>query len=710
MAKTKRVGHSCLFVILALLGVQTSGTSDSYAQDSQATDLQAPDTQSDQITPNSQNDQVANDPGSNSDEYSQLSLEQLVNLVVTSPSKKEERYSQVAAALYVITADDIRRSGKTTIPELLRMVPGLTVAQIDSNNWAVSARGFTGVFANKLLVLLDGRSVYTPLYGGVFWNEVDTLLQDIERIEVIRGPGATLYGANAVNGVINIITKNTKDTQGVLASTGGGSEERFFADTRYGETVGDTSYRIYSKYFDRDASTPTNNSLITSAHDSWRGARGGFRSDTDLSVDDTLMFSADGYYSEPGVDFSEPTLAGVQSLRPETRYLNGANAIVKWARELGSESEVSVKGFYDHIGRDDVNFNQRRDTWELEAQHRLPVGESHDVLYGASYRAYSDNYDGSFYVDVEPPSDTVSLYTAFLQDEITLVPDHLKLTVGTKLEQYDLSGLEVLPSARLAWMPDSRNTIWTAFSRAVRSPQRFNQDGLIVLGTQTLPNGLPAAAVLRGDSDYDSETLDAYELGYRVQVSDTVAFDLATFYNNYDDLESVEPNGAPFLTSFEGVPLIELPFRSDNLLEGETYGGELSIEYRPRDNWRLVGSYSLLNMDLRHTKGSQDQVFLPAEERTPKNQATLRSYLELPYNLEWDSALRYMDSIPGTSTDSYIELDMQVAWRYTKNWTLSVVGMNLLQDDHEEFALTALNSPGISIERSVFGRVTYTFK
>lgn len=639
------------------------------------------------------------------DKFAQLSIAELINIEVTSAGKKAEQFSDVASAIFVITNEDIRRSGATSIPEALRMVPGLNVARIDNSQYAISSRGFQGLFSDKLLVLIDGRSVYTPLFGGVFWNEQDTLLEDIDRIEVIRGPGATLWGANAVNGVINIITKSASDTQGGLVTAGGGNQERGFASARYGDKVADTNYRMYAKTFDRD-----DNRLEEPgrANDDWRGARAGFRTDTECP-DCVVTLQGDYYYGESGWNSLEPLVSGGTNERDLTRYHNGGNLLGRWTENLSEVSELSIQGYYDHTDRNDYYLNQSRNTFDLEVQHRYSGFKSHDLLYGGQYRVYRDSTDDSFSVQVDPSARTLHLFTGFIQDEITLVPEQLKLIVGTKLEHNDLSGLEVLPNVRAVVTPDEKNTVWGAVSRAVRSPARFNHDGRLVLSSTEGDQGLANVATLYGQDDYDSENLIAYELGYRFQVGKNLSFDLAGFYNDYSDLESAEPRGAPGLSDYRGTPFIEIPFQVENLLAGDTYGGEAVIDWRPIEDWRLIASYAYVKIDLSKTGGSQDFIFSGGEGQTAQNQAMLRSQVNLPYDLEFDTALRFVDSIPTFSVDSYLELDVRLGWHASKNWEFSVAGQNLLDSAHLEYASNLVDTRRTEIQRGVYGKATYRF-
>jgi iron complex outermembrane receptor protein len=639
-------------------------------------------------------------------ELEQLSIEQLINLEVTSVSKKVQKLSDSAAAVFVLTEEDIRRSGYTSIPDVLRLVPGLDVARIDGSQWSISARGFNAVFGDKLLVLIDGRSVYTPLFGGVFWNEIDTLLSDIERIEVIRGPGATLWGANATNGVINIITKSAARTHGNVFTAGGGSEERYFASLRHGGKENDTNYRVYAKYYDRDANSLTSGAQ---AHDDWRAVTTGFRTDTQLSSQDLFTFQGDSRYGESGWDFQAPSLETLVSAGDDVRYHNTQNLLGRWTRTLSDESDFSLQMYYDRVDRNDGPLQQLRNLVDLDFQHRIQVAESHELLYGAGYRYYYDEMQGSFAVDVIPESRSIDLFTGFLQDEITLLDD-LKLIVGSKVEHNDHSGFEVQPNVRIISTPAENQTFWGAISRAIRSPARFNHDGKLVLGVQP-PNEqvpLPQVFTLNGTRDYDSSILVAYEIGYRGQLARNLSLDISTFYNDYQSLQTAEPGGAPFVSDRYGT-YVEVPLIVENKMEGYTYGGEVALDLRPFDWWRLVASYAALEINLVATQDSQDFIYSAAEKQSPNHQAMLRSQIDLPYNTEFDATLRYISELDAFDIDSYTELDLRFGWQMTEDIELAAVGQNLLDSDHEEFSSTLVDTQRTAIDRGVYGYVTWRF-
>jgi iron complex outermembrane receptor protein len=615
----------------------------------------------------------ANLSGQSSQDLTEWSLEKLLDTKVTSVSKKEERLSEAPAAIHVISQQDIRRSGVMSIPEALRLAPNLHAAQVDSSQWAIGARGFNSYVANKLLVLIDGRSVYTPLYAGVFWDVQDTLLEDIDRIEVISGPGATLWGANAVNGVINVITKSAKETQGALLLGGGGTEWRGFGGVRYGgQLASNVHYRVYAKYFDHASTVLTNGS---SANNPWSKGQGGFRVDWDLSENDLVTFQGDIYDGR-----MDRPYVGTQF--GDNSKITGGNLIGRWSKAFSQDSDLKLQFYHDRTRRRfTAGFDEDLSTYDLEFQHRFPVGQRNDIVWGANYRLHEDNVEGSALLAFAPPELSRQLFSAFAQDEIELVENRLHLTLGSKFEHNDYTGFEVQPSARLAWRLSERQTVWSAVSRAVRTPSRFDTD-------LRIPGAPPH--LLTGNSDFVSEELLAYELGYRVRPSDKLSLSLSVFYNDYDDLRSFEPT-SPFTYVFA------------NGLEGRTYGAEISGVYQVRDWWRLQAGYAFLEKDLVRKSGSLDPTQGTGEANDPDHQFSLHSSMDLPGNLELDAGFRYVDSLPLPVVPSYVELDVRLAWRPARNVELSVVGQNLLDNHHTEFR------PGTEIQRSVYGKVTWRF-
>ncbi len=522
-----------------------------------------------------------------------MSLEDLMAVeVTTTVSRKAQRLSDTAAAVFVITAEDLRRSGVTSIPEALRMVPGLEVARLDANRYAITARGFNGNFANKLLVLMDGRTVYSPLYSGVFWDVQDTLLEDIARIEVIRGPGASLWGANAVNGVINIITKPSNETQGGLLTAGVGTEEKAFGGIRYGGALGDQAhYRAYAKYFKRD------NALTLAGDDNYdqlEVTRGGGRADWQLSDRDAVTIQGDYYDSREGVQgtypiYEPPYVAPFH----ETIPISGGNVLSRWQRTLSPRSDFILQAYYDRTNRSLALLDENRDTFDLDFQHRFGLGQRQEIMWGAGYRLTQATLDNSESVVFRDENRRDRLYSFFVQDEIALWPEKLSLLVGSKFEENDYTGFEVQPNARLLWTPLHQHTFWGAVSRAVRTPSQAEHDTRL---TYYVFPGTPETVVrFYGDEDFESEEVISYELGYRFVPEERFSLDLALFYNDYDKLRTAEM-GAPFL---EGTPPnLIVPLYVDNEMKGQTYGAELALEVRPRPWWRLKGAYTYLQMRL----------------------------------------------------------------------------------------------------------------
>jgi iron complex outermembrane receptor protein len=632
-------------------------------------------------------------------DLAELSLEELMNIEVYSVSKRGQALSESAAAIYVLTQEDIHRSGATSIPEALRFVPGLEVAHIDSNTWAITSRGFNERFANKLLVLIDGRSVYTPLFAGVYWDVQDTLLEDVERIEVIRGPGGTLWGANAVNGVINIITKKTSDTQGMLVSVGGGTEERFFTHTRYGGKIGEnTHYRIYGKYFDRQNFNDPNGG---SADDDWNTGRGGFRLDSKLSDKNDIMMTGDFYTGERDNGQIEATLAPpyVTAFQSESD-VHGGHFLTRWTHTLSDDVSFKLQAYYDRTERDDDQFRENRDTIDIEWQNDIRLFGINRLSWGLGYRWMRDDIRNEFTTQWDPDDRSSSLYSGFVQNELTLLDDRLRLTLGTKIEHNRYTGWEFQPSGRALFKPADRHAIWAAVSRAVRTPSRAEND--ITLNTVVLPPGVPPPGFpappnplvptviqMLGNSGYDSEDLLAYELGYRTQLHDTLSLDIATFYNDYRHLRTItlDPN----------VPVEPLADRTNirflatNKMEGETYGVEVAVDWLPRSNWRVRAGYSYfdVDLDLKGSAAATDPISKGQDDASPHNTVFVRNMINLPYNLELDANLRYVDAVSVVDASSYINLDARVGWKPFANWEFAVVGQNLLEDDHKEYGSSA---------------------
>jgi iron complex outermembrane recepter protein len=639
-----------------------------------------------------------------------LSLEDLMQVSVTSVSKKEEKISDAPAAIFVITQEDIRRSGVTNIPDALRMVPGVEVARIDSNKWAISARGFNSRFANKLLVLMDGRTLYSNLFSGVWWDVQDTFIEDIDRIEVIRGPGATLWGANAVNGVINIITKKAKDTQGGLAVAGGGSFEKAFGGVRYGLQTGEnTNFRAYAKGFYRDGTVYQNGDR---AADDWDSFRTGFRLDHDPTVKNSFTFQGDFYQGRIGSPYALPSLSPPYSIDyNDNSNISGGNILGRWKHTFSQSSDLSLQIYYDRTHRKDVVISEDQDTVDIDLQHRFRWIGGQEIIWGLGYRAIRDQMDRSPYLALNPGTRNDQLFSAFVQDDITLIQDRLRWIIGCKFEHNDYTGYEYQPNTRLIWTPNSNHSIWGAVSRSVRTPSRVDQQLQANYATippfdAQNPTPFPVSVQVFGNSNFTSEELIAYELGYRFQPISRLTFDLAGFYNSYGNLR-LSTTGSPIMVMNSSSPYLILPLSVANGDSAETYGVELAVDWKPLEWWRLKAAYTWMQFQYHskyHNNALSNENF-----GVPMNQVSLRSQINLGKNVEFDAWLRYVDNLLTSGIPSYLTLDLKIAWRPLKNLELAVIGQNLLEPSHAEFPSEFFNTRTQEIPRSIYGKITWKF-
>lgn len=648
--------------------------------------------------------QVPQTLASSQSDLTEVSIENLMNMEVTSVSKKEQKLSQVAAAIYVITQEDIRRSGALNIPDLLRVVPGLDVAQINSNTWAISARGFNSEFANKLLVLIDGRAVYTPLFGGAYWGTQDVPLEDIDRIEVIRGPGGTVWGANAVDGVISIITKKAGDTQGGLVTGGGGTQAQEFGTLQYGGKIkDDSSYRIFAKYQNNDHLSDLNGQ---DGEDGWHLLHGSFRVDSKLSAKDSLTTQGDIYTGEEGAVivhsvFTPPENIDVQRIA----VLSGGNILGRWDHTFSSRSDTTVQFYFDRYRRGGPESDEVRDTFDFDFQNHRVLGARQDLIWGVGYRHTADLDIGTVDQAFLPPKFSGNLFSAFVQDQIALKPDCLSLYVGSKLENNYFTGFDLEPSARLAWTPSKRKTFWAAISRASRTPTR--RDVGLNAALAALPG--PAEVALLGNPDFQSEHVIAYEVGYRAQPIDRLSLAITMFFNNYHGLESIEtlpsffePNATP--------PLLVLPKSLGNLMYGTTEGLEIYLNWKITNRWTLSPGYSFLEMHL-HTDAISLDTFSGAdtEGSNPGHEAQLRSHVELSSKFAWDTSAYYVGALRAQFVPSYTRLDSQLTWRLGEALTLSAAGQNLLKDHHSEFNDQLQSVDSSQVKRSAYAKITWQF-
>ena len=630
-----------------------------------------------------------------------LSLEQLGEIEVTTESKEPMKVSRVPSAIFVITQEEIRRSGATSIPEALRLVPGVEVARIDSNQWSLGVRGFGSSLSRSVLVLVDGRSVYTPLYAGVYWNVQDTLIEDIDRIEVIRGPGGTIWGANAVDGVINIVTKSSKDTHGSLVTLGGGNVDQGTFGFRYGSGNGKgLNYRVYGKGFTRGPEFHSDGRNF----DDWRMDQSGFRADWSNGVRDTLTLQGDLYNGDAGGKAGFTTYSPPFSVLVEQNAeLSGGNLLGQWRRVLSGGSDIELQAYYDRTNRLQANFGEGRDTIDLDFIHHLTLPHRQDFLWGLGARWSSGNAIPVVPTIVFTPNHlTDKLYSAFVQDDIPIVGDQLSITVGSKFLHNIYSGFEVQPSARLLWTPHPNQTVWLAVTRAVSTPSRVDED--LQLTAFAAPNPLTFFR-LSGDGKFFSEQLVGYEAGYRSLIKPKLYLDVAAFYNNYDHLESIEP-GAPFIETSPSPSHFVLPLFFRNGILGSTNGIEIAPDWRPKHWWRLEGSYSFLQMDLRKKANSAALGSTASTEgASPHHQVVIQSSINLPGGFECDQTYRYISALPAQLVSGYSTADLRLGWRFARNFDVSLEGQNLLQPHHAEFG----GDPGglVGIKRSAYAKITW---
>lgn len=622
-----------------------------------------------------------------------LSLRELMDVEVTSVSRQPEKLLEVPSAVQVITNEDMHRSGATRIPEALRLADNLDVAQKNSHDWGISARGFNTELANKLLVMIDGRTVYTPLFSGVFWSQQDYLLEDLDRIEVVSGPGGSVWGANAVNGVISILSKSARETQGVYAEAGGGNVLQSFAGARYGGVLAPgVYYRVFGKFInDGHEVLPAG----TSFPDSWRRRQGGFRIDSERSAQNTLTLQGDLYGVRDNLPAGEDTSSG-------------RNILARWVHTVSPSSDLELQSYYDHthiaqpapplvingrvfapagLFRDDL------DTYDVDFQHRIRSGEKNNLIWGLGYRTTRDVSGNAPSLGFLPEHLTQNLFSGFAQDEVAL-HRNVFLTIGSKVEHNDYTGFEIEPSIRLQWNWNSEQTFWGAVSRAVRAPSRIDRD---------LSNGVPPFFVLlTGGRDFSSESVIAWETGWRAKLGSRADASVSLFYNHYQDVRS---------TSFTPTTLFPLFFA--NNLEGETHGLEVSTTWQATGSWRLHAGYALLEEHLQVKPGRTDVNNALNEVSDPRQHLSLRSSMDLPHRVGVDLMLRWVGDRPGHNgptpgtLDGYVDLDARIGWYAAKQVELSLVGQNLLHDHHPEYGFpTAVRA---EIRRSMLGRVAWRF-
>jgi iron complex outermembrane recepter protein len=611
-------------------------------------------------------------------ELKKLSVEELMNIEVTSVSRRPEKLSKTASAIQVITKEDMEHFGATRLPEALRLATNLEVAQVSSGEWSISARGFNASAGNKLLVLIDGRTVYSPLFAGVFWDIQDVLLTDVEQIEVISGPGGTLWGANAVNGIINIITKDSKSSNGLLMSLATGSELKLLGGIRYGGSITPKlNYRVYGKYTNRDDAVLPDG---TRAYDNWNLGQTGFRLDWDDETKNVITLQGDLYESN------------IQTAKEDSlTNTKGGNLLARWSHTFSETSDFKIQFYYDRVHREATrSFDDVLSTYDLDCQYKFLVTKRHNVVAGLGYRMIDDDFrPGS--IMFSPEKRSLQIYSGFIQDEITLMKEKLYLVLGSKAQHNDYTGYEFQPGARLAWtILAKQQTLWAAVSRAVRTPSRVDRDFI------TPP-------LLLGGPNFVSEVLCAYELGYRVQPNEKIAVSAAAYFNDYDKIRSVEKVNPPQ----------PFPLQIGNGQYGHTYGAELTADYQVMPWWRLRVGYTYLNLTIHSRSWSNDNSKGASEANDPQHMFSLRSGFDLPAKLKLYPAFRYVSKIAlPMDVPAYGELDVRLVWRPNNMFDVSIVGQNLLHSSHAEFGKEPTPASLTSrkeIERNVYAKITWRY-
>ncbi len=648
----------------------------------------------------------AADPNSG-EPLKQLSLEQLGDIEVTTASKAPEAAMRTPAAIYVITQEDIERSGATNIPEVLRLAPGVEVARIDGNKWSIGIRGFGSRLSRSVLVLIDGRTVYTTLFAGTYWEVQDTLMEDIDRIEIIRGPGGTIWGPNAVNGVINIITKKSKETRGTLASGGGGNVEQGFANLRHGGGNSNESlnYRVYAKGFNRGPEFHSDGMNF----DGWRAGQAGFRMDWDHDSRNSYTVQGDMYDEAAGesVQATSYTAPYSQIVDRDAR-LSGGNIMGRWERSEGEGSDLQLQAYYDRANRYESNITDLRDTFDVDFLQRVHVAGHQEISWGLGERLVrANNAEVVSGLTFQPNARTDQLFSAFFQDEIGLIDHRLSLSVGSKLIRTNFSPFQLEPSVRLMWTPSDKQTVWAAFTHAVRTPADVERDFFLTGYIGPGPGGLQFFARFNANRNFRSEQFNGYEIGYRRLINKNLFVDVSGFYNHYSDLFSEDITGSPFIEDNPPPTHILLPAEFGNGLLGITRGVEIAPEWRPTHFWRLRGSYSFLKMNLERGPNSLDVGSAPGiMGSSPEHQVEVLSGFDLSKSMTLDLAYRYVSALPAPMVDSYSSGDVNFGWRLNEHFKLAIVGLDLLQPNHAEDG----GDPGpvVRIKRSGYAKLTWT--
>lgn len=646
-------------------------------------------------------------PQTRTGDLTQTSVEDLLNLEVTSVSKKQEKLSKTPAAVFVITREDIARSGATNIPDLLRMVPGLDVAQVNQSTWAIAARGFNDVYSNELLVTVDGRIVYTPSFGGVFWDTIDMPLEDIERIEVIRGSGGSIWGANAVNGIVNIITKSAADTHGAFVSAQGGMQNYGEATAQYGGKAGSaTDYRIYETYSNEGA---LNLQDGTNGGDASHMNQIGFRSDSTLTGKDTLSIQGSLYQREEGTPTSDlASIAGTPTMDNVLFRTSGGFLQAAWHHTSSERFDTTLQVSYDQGHRADL-LNENRRTIRADFQQRYLWGSRQTLVWGLDFANSDSDTKGSVLFSLDPNDRNLSMGSAFLEDEIAIVPDKLFFTIGTKIEHEFYNGFDDMPTARLAWLASPRQTFWAAVSKSIRTPSARDADSRTNVGEIGQSGGLPVVLSIFGNPNIQNESEVNWDAGYRMQIANRFSVDLALFYDHDTNQETDEP-GAPFLESNPGPPHLVMPLVYDNLMYGEEHGIEMFGSWRISDRWTLSPGAAFEQIHMHLEPSSQDTGSVAsAQGSSPKFSAQLRSHVLLPHRLGWDTSVYRVGSLADPVVQPFTRLDTGLTWNWSDNLSFSAFGQNLLKPEHLEFIDSTGSERSTLMKRGGYAKFTWTF-
>ncbi|HWE52033.1 MAG TPA: TonB-dependent receptor [Bryobacteraceae bacterium] len=647
-------------------------------------------------------------------DFGELSLDELANVKITSFTNKQQNLSQVAGAVYVISREQIVRSGLTSVPELLRLAPGVDVAQVNGNQWSVSARGTVGVYSNKLLVLIDGRSIYSPIFSGVYWELGMPILDNIDRIEVVRGPGATIWGANAVLGVINIITRTSRDTRGTTITAGGGSSDRGFGSASFSGGAGAMSYRVYGAGADR---APLSRSSGGSAGDAWDDMQGGFRLDG-ARKSDVWMLEGDLFRAGENEMGVSPSLATQIVVYAPAQFNSFAgNLTGEWRRRFGSRGELRISSYFDYANRPEPQASRvATGTWDTAARYDFTAGHIHNISVGTGQRLISDKISSGS-VTFSPAQLTYSGLNAFAQDEMHFADDAVLFTVGAKLERNHFAGWGTEPSANLLWTPKKHHGLWISAARSLRTPSLF-EDAVsapfAVLSGSPATGGLPVLASFDGSPMFSSESVRDFEAGYRVQVSKIFSADLTGFYDQFSSIRSFVTGNPVFVAA--AIPYLTLAETVSNGAAATGKGVEASVAWQVRTGWKLEGSYTYNLIDPGLSASAPPGSIDGGGKVPSRNKWRLQSYLnfskawQLDTFFYWTSAASPVTTagLPDVFVPSYARLDIRLGYKPARNWQISLAGQNLLEPRHLE-GLTELLTAYSYVNRSIYLKSTWQF-